>query len=324
VTLPTVSATASIASPPPLEQGALHWSGSHANVDERVVSVFGMGRDLFAIGPAALRHSSDGGVHWSETRNQGGSAIWGASIDELWIAGNGVVRSVDRGATWTRVPAIQSGVLFVVGGRAGEVIAGGTGVLERSMDHGATWTLLQHGIADATFHAIATLGSDVFIAGHEVVRDPSSSIGYHTESILLRSSDGVTFTRLVAPKPGMTSNEESRGVCFTASGKMVLAMSYSVYASLDRGATWQRAADVGTEVLGLACRGREIMIAARNKRFLRSSDDGATFDEHDLDGILGPELIALESVWIGADGAALVAGEAYSPHEAGTLLMRAR
>jgi hypothetical protein len=317
-----VSASATVATA--LPQGALKWTGKHANVEEAVVSVFGIGRDLFALGPRALQRSTDGGAHWTVSRDVGGAAIWGASIDELWIAGDTIRRSTDRGVTWTRVNAPHSEELEMIGGRAGDVIAGGIHVLERSTDRGVTWTPIRHGIADATFYAITTSGADVLVVGSEGVKDPSSSIGYHTESVILRSEGGAPFRRLVAPRPHMTDNEESRGVCFTASGKMILAMSYSVYTSSDRGATWQRAANVGTEVLGVACRGNEIMVVARNKRFLRSHDDGETFGDHDLDSILGEELIALNSVWIGVDGTALVSGESYSHTADGTLLVRAR
>jgi photosystem II stability/assembly factor-like uncharacterized protein len=324
ITLPTVTASTAPTVVTALPQGPLKWTGAHANVDAPVASVFGIGRDLFAIGPSGVRHSSDG-AHWTKG-DVGGAAIWGTSMDELWIAADGVMRSSDRGATWKLTSVTFANSLIAIGGRANDVFAGGIGVLFHTTDHGATWKDIHHGIANATFMAITTAGSDVFVVGLERVTDPSSSIGYHTESIILRSSDATTtFTRLVAPKPGMTSNEESRGVCFTASGTMILAMSYSVYASSDRGATWKRAADVGTEVLGVACRGSEVMAVARNKHFLQSRDDGATWEEHALDAVLpGGELIALESVWIGADGTALVAGEAYVDHPAGTLLVRAR
>jgi len=324
VTLPMVVASSAAVATPGLSQGPLEWKGSHANLESPVTGVFGIGRDLFAVGPGALNQSHDGGKEWTHGP-PGGTAIWGASMDELWIAGSGVIRSTDRAQTWHRMSVPASTRFETIGGRASDVIAGGIGALVHSTDHGATWTPIQHGITDATFIAIATSGAETFVVGREQVKDPASSIGYHTESIILRSRDGTTYERLAAPKPGMTDNEESRGVCFTASGKLLLAMSYSVFASTDRGATWARATEVGTEVLGLACHGKEVMTVGRNKRFLRSTDDGTTWSSHDLDTVLpGAELIALNGVWIGADGTALVSGESYSKEGGGTLLVRAR
>ena len=322
VTLPVVKASAAPALSEALPQKPLVWSGKNGNVDAPVAGVFGLGRELFAIGPRALRRSSDGGAHWAVNRDAGGYAMWGASMDELWIATDGALRSRDRGATWTRMNVPYTKRFEAVGGRSGDVILGGIDALYRSTDHGATWTAVRHGVPLGTFIAVAASGADVFVVGREQVTDPSSSIGYHTESIILRSTNGASFVRLTAPVPHMTSNEESRGVCFTSSGTMFVAMSYAVYASADRGVTWRRAVDVGTEVLGLACHHREVMIAARNKRFLRSNDDGATFDDHDLEPLLGPELVALTSVWIGADGTALVTAEATAG--TGTLLQRSR
>ena len=285
---------------------------------------FGIGRDLFVLGPHVLYHSPDAGKEWTYS-TPGGDAIWGASIDELWIAGSrGVLRSNDGNATWTSVNVPTTVELGMVGGRANEVIVGGIGALFRSTDHGATWAPIPHGIASPRFMAMAVDGEGTWIVGREQVKDAASPIGYHTEAILLHSSRGGPFVRLAAPKPGMTDNEESRGICFTASGKLFLAMSYSVYASDDRGATWKRAVDVGTEVLGLACQGREVMASARNKRFVHSTDDGASFGDHELDAVLGPELIALTSVWMGPDGTALVVGESNSELAGGTLLVRSR
>ena len=215
---------------------------------------------------------------------------------------------------------------MAIGGRdASNVFAVGIGpFIVHTIDHGRTWQAVTHGITDGTFYDVVSAPPDLFVTG--LRREPSttSSLGYHTVAVILRSSDGgVSWTSITPPVPGMSENEETRHVCFTSSGKMFVAMSYSVYSSSDRGRTWVNATSVGTEVLGLACSGREILVAARNRKFLDSKDDGATFGEHELDGVLtGRELIALEAAFISNDGAAYVGGEAYTSSGAGTFLRR--
>ena len=91
----------------------------------------------------------------------------------------------------------------------------------------------------------------------------------------------------------MTDNEEIRRVCFTASGKMFVAMAYSVYASTDRGATWDKRGDY---VPGGPQYYNQIFADPKNPErvysvdvFMRVSDDGGIVRIRDLGRV---ELVA--------------------------------
>ena len=306
---------------PPGPPGA--WHGSHGDAPMSVTGIWGASRDVFAVGSRGLLHSDDGGVRWTVSTDLRGAAVWGSSADDVYLGGDGVKRSTDRGVTFHDVGGVP-GAVMALGGTASNVFAAGIGFVARSTDHGATWEPIQTGFREATYYAVVSAPPEIYVTGLRHEPQPSSPIGYHTVPILMRTADGGrTWTQLAAPKPGMTDNEESRGLCFTRSGAMFVAMSYSVYSSRDRGATWSLAVGVGAEVLGVACRGSEVIAVGRNKHFHDSTDDGASWHAEGLDAALsGPELIALQAVFFGPN-ATYVGGEAYTKEPAGTLLRRA-
>ncbi len=297
------------------------WQGAHANVSSPIFGFWGERRDVFAIGSHDLYRSSDRGVHWTRSTAARGSAISGASIADLWVVGTDVARSTDDGVTWQLVGNLSHAL--GVGGRDGsDVFVVGVGFISHTTDHGRTFTPIVHGSKDDIFFDVASAPPDLYVVGSRHVAAPSSPLGYHTVPVILRFDGANAISTLTAPVPNMTDNEETRHMCFTSSGTMFVSMAYTVHASSDRGTTWRLAATVGTEVLGLACEGREVIATGRNKRFLDSTDDGVTWREHDLDGVLpGRELIALQAAYLSL-GAAFVGGEAYVDHDAGTLLRR--
>ena len=330
VTLPSVP-VASVTTVEPARSYALViepgppgvWKGSHGDVPTAIAGIWGAGRDVYAVGPRGLLRSGDGGARWQYDADVKGTAVWGTSPDDVYVGGDMVKRSSDHGATFHdtgRVP----GVVMALGGTGSDVFAAGIGpFLAHSTDHGATWQPIQTGMTDGTFFTVQSVPPDLWVTGLRREPKPSSSLGYHTVPVLMRSPDGgSTWIKLTPPTPGMTDNEEIRGLCFTKSGTMFVAMSYSVYSSHDRGGTWALAAGVGAEVLGLACRGTEVVGVARNRNFFDSNDDGATFRRDGLDPVFhGPELIALQAVsFVGLR--VFVGGEAYTKEPAGTLLRR--
>jgi hypothetical protein len=301
------------------------WSGARGNALAAITGIWGTGDHVFAVGSGFILHSADRGLRWTRTPGPTGwVTVWGSSVDDVYVGGDATIRSVDRGTTWTATSRPRGSVASIWGSGPTDVYAvsdGASPLVSHTADHGETWTPVAVGLKASWLHAIAGSGPKVvWVAGTGEVHDPRSPIGYHTTALLARSADGgKTWKSVAVAKPGTTDNEEIRNLCFTASGMLVASYSYSVHGTVDEGRTWKQLVVPGTEVLGLACSGREILVGARNRTFRRSDDEGATWTSNDLDAVWSSDraLIALQAMFVSDSGQAYVGGEG------GTLLRRA-
>ena len=290
------------------------WSGSHANAPVAASGLWGDASSVFAVGNGTILRSTDRGVHWTTTRGPSDyPVVWGASIDDIYVGGATVVRSTDRGTTWVPAEALPGSVYGLWGSGADDVwaVGGSPAFVAHTSNHGATWTEVKlPGKPLEWVYDVSGAASDVWIVGK---RRGAKGV---ESAIFLSTNRGKAFTELAPPKPGMTDNEQSRKVCVTPSGATFLAMSYSLYATRDKGKTWKLATPINnSEVLSLACRDRQIVVGGRNHALFVSKDDGASFRTVSLE--------APQAAFIAPGGEVFVALESYDQGKGkGTLLRR--
>lgn len=304
------------------EVAAGAWSGGHANAPTAPSGIWGDATHVFATGNGAILHSADRGAHWTKTRGPGDYPIvWGASIDDVWAAGGTVMRSTDRGATWTAVGPPLGNVYGLWGSNPGDVwaVGGSPAFAAHTTDHGASWKPVKlPGKPLDWLYDVSGAGSDVWIVGK---RRSQSNVD---AAIFLSKDNGKTFAEIAAPKPNMTPNEQSRKVCVAPSGIVYVAMSYSLWATRDKGKSWKLATRVNTEVLSLACRDKQVVVGGRNHALFESHDDGATFRAVDLERLLDGKLVSAQAAFIAPGGELYIGMESYDTQKAaGTLLRRA-
>jgi hypothetical protein len=161
----------------------------------------------------------------------------GRSTPETWPS-CGTFKSVDGGATWTRILDQDATALAIYPGDSSVVYAGdwGAGVL-RSVDAGASWSLLNSGISCVFVRSVAVdpVNSSTVLAG-------SSNIGHSSEQCggLFRSLDAGTTWQLLSRFIWPQQLAFDPG-----NGSRVLALDYvgegccSLEISTDGGTTWR-------------------------------------------------------------------------------------
>lgn len=306
------------------------WSGTHGNSRASVTGVWGASGHVFAVGTDIILHSTDRGLHWSSTPGPRAdwTAIWGASIDDIYVGGEPIVRSTDRGATWAKTAPLPGAAYAIWGSGPDDVYAvggvarasgGSAPFIARTTDHGETWSVLPHDVKSGWFYAVVGAGQgEVLVSGLSRGKE-------HTSAVLLRSiDDGKKWTHLPVAEPRMVENEQIRSLCFSTSGTLYASMARALYATQDRGKTWNLAADVGAEVVGLGCFGREIFVGGRERRFLYSRDDGKTWDTREIERYwTEPAMISFQAMFVAETGETYVGCETPSWKGSGTLLRRA-
>lgn len=173
-----------------------------------------------------------------------------------------VWRSLDGpfGGTYDNLVELPNGTLLASGGT----------LFVRSTDDGRTWTLANHFLntelptgtaANAVSRLMTTADGSVFLFG------PG----------LFRSTDGENWTRVAeVSSPGYPGAVEE--AVETAAGTFLAATAYSIYRSVDRGATWVQLPP--TDGAGkLYVSGNTIWATGRLQNVLRrSTDDGLTWE----------------------------------------------
>ena len=138
-----------------------------APLDLRFPTVWSTGDDVFIGGEGTLVHSADGGASFVEARAVGLTGvgapgrgaiqgIWGRSANAVYAVGGGgkpfVLKSIDRGATWTNLPTpladgwlsgitTTDGADLVVTGEEKSTGKSSAAIL-RSTNDGKSWTRL--------------------------------------------------------------------------------------------------------------------------------------------------------------------------------------
>lgn len=251
-------------------------------------------REVFVAGEGGVVRSTDGGASFSPTGAAPGSAvtgIWGPSAEQIYIAG--------------------------AGGSGGPFVA-------RSVDHGATWTRLAVPITDGWLHDVGTTdGRDVLVAGTENGSRATSPGTRESNAVILRSTDaGAHWKRLPVFAKNGTDHEETRRICFS-DGTLFASSAYGLYMTRDLGKTWRVATQVGAEVLALACRGKEVVVGGRNRALFVSADGGATWGRDPLASLFGePSLVSVQAAFISERGEMYVGFEGLYTDHRGSLFRR--
>lgn len=242
--------------PPPA--GTTSWN---FNASSRILA---LGPHLVTFGYNALYRSSDRGVTWTRANVPAGGNWVPECLAEAGgylYAGtpNGILRSVDSGATWILAGAVPGPAGKSVRHLAGNdtaLIAEKDTWFYRSTDRGVTWTAIT-GMSAAN-NSLARLGSDIY---------------FTLEDSLVRSGDGGLtwgFTGVVGHPIFKLAADGGALYAGTLNG--------GLFRSRDGGARWQRLPVPGGVVQTLYDDGGTLFTAFReDPRLYRTADQGATW-----------------------------------------------
>ena len=299
------------------------WLGARKDFPGFVEHIAAAGSDVYLGTRAGLLRSSDGGLHWQPVAAAPDvNALWGRSPEEVYIANATVMsRSVDHGQTWQPIatPA-TTGIVHIWGSSGSELYAiahvKGKPTVLYSEDAGKTVVTLDLGVKQGYLKAIGGAGLNEVVVGGTVV------VGTDTRPLLYRSVDkGKAWKKL--PLPAEKDLSSVNGVCFSDSGVLFIATSYSVFASKDHGAHWKRSTTTSEkELLALACKGSEVFAGGRGPTFLHSADEGKTWTTNELDQYLAGMPGETDAIAVTANGEVYVGGVASFNPSAGSLYRR--
>jgi photosystem II stability/assembly factor-like uncharacterized protein len=247
-----------------------------------------------------IYRSTNFGASWTRVFTLYGLSL--ARLGTTIIAGtsNGVYRSTNDGATWT---AINSGMGFtwtyavaMIPNATGATLFAGAGRVLRSTDNGATWTTVDNGLPIIGINALATV--------------PSAGGGMDlyagTREGIFRSTDnGASWTNVsfVYSSP--------QGLEVTPSGAILAGTEGDVFRSVDGGATWTDT-QINTSTLDFAVnpngtQGVSLFAGGAATGIFKSTNDGATWvdSNNSLDDL---EVNSLGVVPNGSGGTNVIAG----------------
>lgn len=292
------------------------FGGAAGNVPHGISGIWAAGNRVFAVGSGMILRSDDRGLHFHVSTGPDGSpAVWGSSPDEVYVAGDKVVRSTDGGATWSDVGRLPGHAYGLWGTGPGDIYAVGGGerpFVAHSVDHGATWIELRTPVASGWFYGVTGTGPrELLVVGTAPSGAPATTPGLPpTSAVFLRSTDsGRHWTRLPTFKSTTTEFEESRGACLTKKG-LFAASSYALHFTADLGRTWKLVKAVNAEVLALGCRGDDILVGGRNRKLFTSRDGGATWVEDPIGPLFtAPSFSSVQAAFVSEGGEAYVGFE---------------
>jgi photosystem II stability/assembly factor-like uncharacterized protein len=226
---------------------------------------------------------------------------------DLYVSGegDGLLRSVDDGATWSLVGYIPRSC--VVTDAAGITCTGKSDVTVRpnspvrSKDHGVTWQPWSvPDLADqygSELDVVAARGETVYVGGKP---------GLATKGQIARSDDGGLTFHLLSTSPQATELQVLRnGHVFANDG-----LSGGTYRSADEGATWTKLSLRLS--LPLAEDAHGVLYRAYGDSLQTSNDEGDTWSAVETNRTLPDEHPPIGAIWFGpADAMYLVTqGEA--------------
>lgn len=317
---PAASASAAVEPPDVVlhESSDGAFVGAQGNLSDGITGVWGVGQRVVLAGTDFVYRSNDHGLTFQRAAvSTRFPVVWGPSADELYVGGEtGVLHSIDGGATFQRCAAPGGVVQSIWGRSADEVYAvgGQPGFLARSTDHCASWQqLATPATRSGWFYDVTSTGSDLVLVG----TDSESKRG----GVAARSTDGGQTWKALARLGEARLGEGSRKICF-ADGTLFASTAYALYASTDLGKHWKLATQVGTEVLSLACRRRDVIVGGRNRMLFVSRDQGATWTRDALEHVFtGSQMVSAQAAYITETGTAFVGFD--SDGHGGTLVRRA-
>lgn len=165
--------------------GGASWQRAQAAPGARLLGAldFRDGNEGWAVGATGVFHTTDAGLTWavvdgkdSAARHANGRVLHFTDVRSGWLAGKhgALLRTLDGGATWARVPipapANTENAPDLWGGAWLDAshgwLVGEYGTVLRTADGGDTWTLVDAGTRDAVFTAVAFAGADGWIVGY--------------------------------------------------------------------------------------------------------------------------------------------------------------
>ena len=244
------------------------------------------GQSLFAGSVEdGLFSSLDGGFHWQQIANR--AALQGENISMLGasehntllaVGSDSLLRSVDLGRTWHKVPAALGRVNSIATFSGPYVIAGSSQGIFRSADGGLSWKAVP--VPDAAEVNI----SSVFVSAGElpVLAAVSRSALYVSEDL------GRSWQPRTKP-----ANCEIYQISLADRGwgLMLAATSRGLYRSIDQGRTWTRplggVSDATVNAVLLHPLRNQECFAAMFGKVYRSNDYGASWQLFDSSGLEG-------------------------------------
>ena len=239
----------------------------------RFMSLYGLAfghteQDVVAMNIGKMWRTSDGGATWSVS-NHTFLDLQRAPDGTLWAGGFTIAKSADNGATWTSVPAPDTGWPIAVGGDGRVFVPASDGFLT-SADGGATWTNL--GFGGVAFGATQLFvdpadASAVFFSDENIGVAHVSPQGYGTRTTGLQSIEVLALGA-------------------SGDGSVLLAGTHlGLYASRDGGDNWAHTGAgmgfIGVFSVGASSDGSVIMGGGQTRVFspfiVSSRDGGATF-----------------------------------------------
>ena len=295
------------------------WAAAPSGVPSFIHHIAAAGADVYVAAGDGLLASSDRGLNWSSVVSPKPDRLWMRAADDVYVATNkfpsapSIARSSDHGKTWqaTTLP-LGAIVAELWGTGASDPFALGSlserPVVLYSADAAKTLVVNSVGPKKGFLKAIGgTSASDVVIGGTDLEKP-----------LLFRSVDkGKHWTNMPLPKATEAEHLESvNGICFTSSGTLFIATSYSVFATKDRGVHWKRVGGTDEkELLALTCQGTEVFAGGRGPTFLHSADDGITWTSDELEADFSADVSReTDAIAATSTGEVFVGGVArYSP-----------
>lgn len=288
-----------------------HWTAVNTGIAYRgVVSLAADGDRVFAFAYAGLNggiyRSLDRGAHWTFIRPTGYfvNAINIAGDTIIVGRGDGVMRSVDGGTTWSDSTIWNLSVIGLA--RAGNVVVAATrdSGLYRSTDGGLSWESANTGVPDTVITAITARSGLLFaatISGGTIIA--SSDFGAHWNTVhygvSLFGTGPITSLGSTLLMPGyggmvrsvdegqnwIYSSPDTSGLLSpynlfaTRSGTVYTSNNTNIFRSDDSGATWKRR-DNGiphTQTLFIGEAGKSLFAGLFDSSMYRSTDGGNTW-----------------------------------------------
>ena len=303
---------------------------------------------VFAAGRDVLVRSVDDGVSWERVTPPGARDVAAVGTDDgalLFVLSeqDGLFRSADTAATWTRIEAFPVGMRALAVGVSGAMLATDGVRAVGSTDRGASWTPVALGWATAGIRAIVTPVGEVVIAatrGEGLFRSTDATRTWTAVAGDARLRDvrllASTATRavLAAPEAGGILVSRDGGTTFTAAagvsrqvraiaptqgGPIYVLTEGAVARSIDDGASWKRVPGIdGASVSALAVGSSDTLLAGTAGGVLALEAGSSAWKPVTLAGEAVGALAARGGRWI-----ALVGGELAVTMDAGVTWTRA-
>ena len=211
-------------------------------------------RRLYAVAVNGIFRSGNGGATWTRLR----SDPWGKiAIDPTGavyaLTGNlGLARSRDAGVTWTSIdPGLPGEAAFAFDPAHPNVLfAGGHWVLARSRNAGAAWSHVDMSCMDVQSLDVVAPTGEAYVAGFDGCRFNGGGVR--------RSLDGgVTWTDVSANLPPprfiqtFAADPRTPAHLFAGGWPTGAALRGAGFRSTDRGASWSRLNGPGGEAIGI-------------------------------------------------------------------------